>query len=303
METVLLVLPLFALIFLGYGLRKTSFLSSQFAFEANRLVYYITLPATIIAEMIKIAPEDLGRPELVIGYPLVVILTAALALALSLLIRYERRGAFAQICYRANLAYFGLPIASTAFGAESLAFISVIIAIGIIINTALSITVLKLLSPQEDRTSIRARLATVVRNPLIIAVALGLGIGFSGITLPGVVIDTVELIGRISLPLVLLVVGFSLSFSRLGGSLPVNLVAAAIKLAAMPLIAYAVLTGVFGAEGLIRDVTVVMSAMPTAAVSQSFAARFGADEQVTAAGVSLNTLLAMLTVPLWLAVV
>ncbi len=303
MQTVTLVVPLFALIFLGYGLRKTGFFSPAFASEANRLVYYIALPAMILTEMLEVSAGELLQPQLVIGLPLVVLATAAVGVAVSPLIKRERRGAFAQLCYRANFAYFGLPIVSTALGPASLGYIGVIVAVGIIVNTTLTVLLLKLMAPEPDSSSIAKRLAGVFRNPLIIAVVLGLLASFSDLVIPTILLETLRLIGRTGLPLILLVIGFSLSFSRLGRSLALNSAAAFVKLAVMPLIAYTIATLVFGADGMLRDVLVLMCAMPTAAASQSFAALFGADEQVTAAGVSLSTLASMLTIPLWIAFV
>jgi len=303
METVTLVLPLFALIFIGYGLRKSGFFSPQFATDVNKLVYYVALPAAIIAEMFAATPAELAQPQLVIGFPLVVLGTIAVAVLLSAAMRREQRGAFAQLCYRANLAYFGLPIVTTALGPQSFGYAGVIVGIGLIINSVFTVVVLKLLAPDRDESSISSHLAAILRNPIIVALAIGLAVSFAGAAIPPIILRVLQLLGRTSLPLVLLVVGFSLSFSQIRNSLGVNIAAALIKLLVMPAIAYVVIGVAFGTTGLIRDVVVLMAAMPTSTISQSFAARFGADEQMTAAGVSLSTLAAMLTIPLWLALI
>jgi predicted permease len=299
-RTATLVLPLFAVILLGYVLRKTGFLSAAAVGEFNKFIYYIALPVTIIIEMFNVQVKDATRLDLLIGYPLIVILTASVALLLTAKIGPARRGAFAQISYRGNLAYFGLPIVSMAIGPASLGYVAVIIGVGLIINTTLSIVLLTLNSQSARPVSFRGHILSIIRNPLIISVAVGLAASLGGLKLPPVMTQTLGLIGQTSLPVVLIVVGFSLSFNGMRRGLGLNLLGALLKLIIMPLIAVAVVTGIFGERGMARDVVVLMSAMPSAAIAQSFARQFGADEALTAASISLNNVLCMITVPIWI---
>ena len=302
METITLILPLFVLVLGGYAARKTGFLSDAFVPDANRLVYYVALPVTLFTEMRTVGPQDFAHLGLAAGYPLVVVATMLFALLVSVRMARATRGAFVQVAFRGNLAYFGLPIALTALGAGAAGPLAVVLAVGLIINTAVSIVVLRLLAPDADASTVGSRLLSIVRNPLIIAVAAGLLASFAGVELPGFVATTFRWIASMSLPLILIVLGSSLSFRRLKAGLPVHLLASLAKLVVMPLIALAAAVYLFEMSGEIRSVLVLMAAMPTAVVSQTFASRFGADEEASAAGVSLSTLLAMVTVPVWLAV-
>ncbi len=301
METITLILPLFVLVLGGYAARKTGFLSDAFVQDANRLVYYVALPVTLFTEMREVGPEDFAHLGLAAGYPLVVVATMLFALLVSVRMPRATRGAFVQVAFRGNLAYFGLPIALTALGAGAAGPLAVVLAVGLIINTVVSIVVLRLLAPDADASTVGSRLLSIVRNPLIIAVAVGLLASFVGLELPGFVATTFRWIASMSLPLILIVLGSSLSFRRLKAGLRVHLLAALAKLVVMPLIALAAAVYLFEMPSQIRSVLVLMSAMPTAVVSQTFAAQFGADAEASAAGVSLSTLLAMVTVPVWLA--
>jgi hypothetical protein len=206
-----------------------------------------------------------------------------------------QRGAFVQASFRANLAYLGLPIVISAYGDAAAGPAAVVVAVGTIINTVASIAVLRLFSQEDTRAA--SRLAAILRNPLVISIALGLVTAAIGVPLPGVVRDTLDLVARMSLPAILLVAGFSLSFRNIRANLSIAIVASTLKLIVMPAVAWLLVSLLFDVPPITVNVIVLMTAMPTAIIAQSFARSFDGDERMTAGVVSLDTLLAMVTVP------
>lgn len=132
---------------------------------------------------------------------------------------------------------------------------------------------------------------------MILSVAAGMVFSVNGWDVPAVLNSPVELLARMSLPLILLVLGLSLSFTELKRSFRYALFASVLKLAVMPLVAWVVMDRVLHAPVLVVHSTVIMAAMPTAVASQTFARAFGADEGVSASSISLSTLLAMVSIP------
>lgn len=294
-----LIIPLFALIGAGYIFRKTGFVSSSFAGELNRLVFYTALPAMLFLETADL-PEvtsDIALTAIII--PVSVVLTALVALSVSSRLGPEQRGPFVQSTYRSNLAYLGLPIVSTLLGDEVLGIIAVAIAAGVIINSVTSIVVLRFFQEPSEGDSAAQRFADVFRNPLIISIILGLFASAISLPIPGVVADMLDLFARMSLPLILIVVGFRLSFQNLKGFLGTAIVSAFFKLIIMPALVWAMTTWVFPAGPLLSTALVLLCTMPTAVVSQTFAGTFDADESLAAATVSMTTLLSGVTIPLW----
>ncbi|MFP4206405.1 MAG: AEC family transporter [Spirochaetaceae bacterium] len=306
MEVVRLILPLFVIIFVGYLLRKTGFARAGFVDELNRLVYFIGLPALLFSETSGIDAGHLAGGVVAVVFPLVVAATAAAGLLLTLPLPGPRRGPVVQAGFRANLAYLGLPIVSTALGEETLGVIALIIAVGVITNTFLSILILGFLRPssvsaagaEANRSVPTGPLRAMLRNPLLIAIAAGLLFSAAGWSLPRILEQPIELLARMSLPLILLVLGLSLSFTELGRHFPTAALAAALKLVLMPAIAWIMAGWVFNVPSQAADTLVLMSAMPSAVASQTFAKAFDADSAVSASSVSLTTLLAVVTVPL-----
>ncbi len=299
MQAIELIVPLFVIIMVGYAFRKTRFVADTFVDDLNRIVFYIALPATLFVETSDM--PGLSRDLAVAAGAMFVAITvtAFLALLVSFRIQPMRRGPFVQGTYRSNLAYLGLPVVSTLLGGQSLPIIAIGIAAGVTTNTVVSIVVLRLFQRDADAMSISHRLLDIAKNPLIIAIVLGLLVSALSVPVPSLALDTLSLFSRVSLPLILLVVGFRLSFRKIGGSLAAAFGSAMMKLIAMPLIMWAVLTWVFPAPSLVRATMVLLVAMPTAVVSQSFAEVFSADEQLAAAVVSVSTLAAAITIPVW----
>lgn len=296
MELVTLVVPIFLVLLLGYALRKLGFIDESFAGQLNKIAYYVLLPVLLFTKTASVEPTELLHLPALVGFPVVVALTTGIAALVSIALDRGRRGAFVQVSFRANLAYLGLPIAISAFGERVAPTVAVIVAVGTIANTVLSIGTLRMYQAGETRAL--ERVVGIVKNPLILAIALGLLSATIGIRWPEMVWNTFELLARMSLPAILLVAGFSLSFRNIRSNLAVAGLATAVKLIAMPALAWLVATYLVPTDDLTRAVLVVMAGMPTAIISQTFAREFDADETMTAGIVSFDTILAMVTVPM-----
>ncbi len=295
-------MPLFILIALGYALKKTRFISEGFIAELNRLVYYIALPAMLFGNTASLTALPQAFVTAAAVYSIAVVLVTIIAILVTLGRAAGLRGSFIQASFRGNLAYLGLPIVSSALGDQVVGTIAVIIAAGVVLHTALSVVTLRFLDPTADRTDVPSHLLHIVTNPLIISIAAGLLVAGIGVELPGFLTRTIDLVASMSLPVILIIIGFSLSFRSVGRSIIPASAATFLKLVLMPTIALALTVWLFGASGDLRNTIVLMSAMPTAVVSQAFARQFNADTEVTAATVSLDTILALVTLPIWIAV-
>ena len=107
------ILPIFVIILLGWSLRRLDFMKEGFLKPANRLVYYVAIPAMIFREI--------AEAELVQHFSLVLVATTLVPLILVALIgvvlvrgiklqRY-RVGSFLQCSFHGNLGYIGLAVA------------------------------------------------------------------------------------------------------------------------------------------------------------------------------------------------
>jgi predicted permease len=142
----------------------------------------------------------------------------------------------------------------------------------------------------------------IARNPLVVACVAGLGWNALAIPLPGVVAKVLEHLAGAALPLGLVAAGAGLEF--VAGTLPPRAIAwwHLIKLGALPALAY-VLAPVCGLSLVERQVAVLLAAVPTAPSSYILAMQMNGTGAPVALLISTGTLLAIVTLPLWLALV
>ncbi|NBC28990.1 MAG: hypothetical protein GVY29_03240 [Spirochaetes bacterium] len=96
MATIVLVLPLFVLIALGYALKKLAFMTEDLVSGLNRLVYYIALPVMLFGETARLTtlPQSFGTAAAV--YSIAVVIVTVLALLLTVGRPAGKRGSFTQ---------------------------------------------------------------------------------------------------------------------------------------------------------------------------------------------------------------
>ena len=126
-----------------------------------------------------------------------------------------------------------------------------------------------------------------------------LAIYLSGWQPPALLHQAVKYVGDITSPIVMLIVGCSLAQMRFGqifGSWRIYALSA-LKLAAVPLLAYAVLRHVLTNEFALCVLTVLLC-MPIATNTTILSYQYGADETAASSGVFVSTLLSLLTIPL-----
>jgi hypothetical protein len=132
-------------------------------------------------------------------------------------------------------------------------------------------------------------------------VVLGLALSLLDLRLPAPVARLATLLGGATVPLVFLALGIRLDWKGLRGQLRPLLVASVIRLAIVPVLVLAVATAL-GLRGVVRDVTVLEAAMPSAMMSAVVADRYGCDGPLGTAAVVLTTLLGVVSIPAWIAV-
>lgn len=292
-----IIVPVFLLICLGYLIKKTRFLSKKSANDINRLVYYIALPALLFWSISSFAFSSVFSLKLIINFFIATIMVAVLSLIISIPVQRSVRGALVMCSFRGNLAYLGLPIVSFAFGEKSVAIAAILIGFAIPLYVILSIILLLIYNKKKGDIKLKSLVKDIILNPLIIAVVLGLISSIFQISLPEIIGNPIQLISRISLPLILVIIGYTISLKEIKRYVKLDLLTSVLKLLVLPL------AGLFIFKLLptaleSAKIAVVLLAMPTAAAAFSFAKELGADEKYTASQIGFSTIASLITIPL-----
>jgi hypothetical protein len=290
----LLVLPDFLLIAFGAFLARAARFQPSFWSGVERLVYYVLFPALLFRALATL-PLSFGDalPFLATGVGFTLLGIALSALGRPLLrLPSDVFAACFQCGFRFN-TYIALAVAGRVAGERGLALLSLLIGMLVPLVNVAAVAVLA----HGRETHVGRALAT---NPLVIACVAGLAWNALALPRPAVAMRVVDLLAAAALPLGLLAVGAGLSFR--GAGLPVAALAwwNGVKLVALPACAL-VLARLAGLDATETTIAVAMAAVPTATSAYVLAVQMGAPGAPVALLISTGTLLAGLTLPVWLA--
>lgn len=285
--------PVFLIIAFGYGLRRAQWLGDAFLGEANRVVYWIGLPAFLLISLAT-APHGegaVGRLTAMLLGATMVTIGLGLVVGRGLGIPRESLGTFVQAAYRGNLAYVALPILGLLPAARGPLYTAALLAMAPMMALFNVAAVILLLSSRQANGPGMARRVgrELIRNPLIWACVVGGSYGYAGWPVPEWLAHTVATVGQMSLPLALICIGGALAATRLVGNRRRITAAVSLKLVAMPLCGW-LLAQALGLTPAETQVGLILLATPTAAASYTVATQLGGDVELAAGSVVLSTL-------------
>lgn len=318
LAVLVICLPVFALMALGRWLARRGFFTEDRRQFATALVYHLALPALIFNEVARQPFGSFFNRALLLWPLIAILLVAGLYLAVARLagLRGARGAAFVFTAYWANVTYLGFPLALNAFGPRGLALAAVYNAFVMPAFIVLSLALIAAHGVGGTRGwGDRARM--VFGNPVILAAlggiltsALaqgwrdadgGLKLGPGALAALGMVGSFLKLVGGMGLPLALLAIGAGLRLEHLREHAGRVALASLGKLALLPFVTWWLL-GRCAPEAAhdVRAVAVLLAATPNAVASYVVARQLGAAEDYVAATLVVATVLATVSIPLWL---
>ncbi len=306
MSALLVSLPIFFLVGLGFVLKRRAFFTDEFVHGANAFVYRVSLPALILRSLVDGVPEFRDAKWVILVFSAATLLVQLLAFFYSKWARHNgaRAATFNQAAFRGNLAFFGIPVLTGAYGGSPglEAFIGkavLVFAPGMLLYNVCAVVLFYVL-PGERRGYFRA-LGGIASNPLIVAAIVGALLGGLFAPLPVFILRTLELLAAPAAPLALLCIGTAMADGL--GNLRVgdSLAASVFKLVISPLLAFLIgrIVGLT-TEGL--QILMVFATCPTAAASFVFAREMGGDTVLASNGVVLSTLLSPIALTIVLSI-
>ncbi len=283
-----IVAPVFLLASIGFVWVKIG-LEYRIQF-VTQLAMTLSLPCLIFVSLMQtgIAPEALTALSLasVMAYALI----SLAFLALVKLLRLEGRTYTAPLIF-GNTGNLGLPLALFAFGDEGLSYAIIVFAIMALWSYTYGIWLV----------AGSGSLGRVLREPLVWATILGALFMWQGWETPGFVTNTLELIGQMAIPMMLITLGVAVARLSAKGMLrAIGL--SFFKLSLCVAVAWGVGT-VFELDRIAFGVLVLQVATPVAVTSYLIAEKYGADAPSVAGLVVASTLMSVAALPLILAFV
>ncbi|BBP82626.1 hypothetical protein PHLH8_22680 [Pseudomonas sp. Pc102] len=253
-----------------------------------RLVLNVGTPSLVLSTLSQAQIDKHAFGQIALACLLTTALMGAIGMGLGRAMKQDWRVLVPAFLFP-NSGNMGLPVALYAFGEKGLA-----LAVGFFLALAVVQFSLGLLLSGSERS-----VKKLFINPIVISLALAIPLIVFDLTLPRWLANTIELLGDMTIPLMLLTLGVSLASIRVG-HLGSGLLQGALRI----LFGTGVGWGVGLAlqlEPLTLGVLVMQSAMPVAVFNYLLAVRAGRSPEQVASLVMCSTLLSFVTIPLLLA--
>lgn len=286
--------PIFLFLGLGAWLRRIGLINDAFIEIGSRLIFNFTMPTLLFISISKTRLELSAETSLIIFGLVVTVLTwVATEATVRITVPIPAdRDVVAQGIFRSNMAVIGLAYCVSAYGNSVLATAALYLGSVIIVLNVLSAVTFG--SSLQRRNGPGNILGAVALSPLIIAIALALLVSISGIHLPGLLLQSGEYFGQMTLPLALLCTGAALDFRSLRHNLRNTLLATFGKLFFVPLV-FVALGVLFGFKGKDLGILLLMSSAPSAAAGYAMVRTMGGNEALAANITVLTTVGSLLT--------
>ncbi len=293
---------MFLLVALGAGLQRTEFVSASFLREANRVTYWLGLPALLFSQLAGSFHEAAGAKAMLgaMFYATLASVAVAYLAAWAMRVPEAAAGTFVQGAFRGNLAFVGLPIIFTLpdvpLGGGLTARTAAVITVApmMVFYNVAGVVVLLLSQHPLSWKMVRPFLKQLATTPPLLATVAGVSFALMGWKLPPAVDKTFSSLGEMALPLGLLGVGGSIVTSRLGGAWQRPLASALVKTVASPVLGWAVGRWMGLGEAELKMVMILM-ACPAAIVSYTMALEMKGDEAIASGAIVLSVFTSVVT--------
>jgi malonate transporter and related proteins len=294
------VLPIFALIFLGWGLKASNFIPADTWPPIERIAYFVfypgfLVPATWSADFASASAGALSMATIAsIG------IVAAAVLALRPLIKVDGPAytSVFQGCLRWNSFVF-LPLVLALFGQEGAGLAAIVLGAVIPVINVLCVFVLAKWGHGQPG-GLKHSLLGLARNPVLWSCAVGLTLNLLRVPQPAVLMSTLDLLSDAALAVGLLTAGGGLSFTYALSRPWLIGTVSAVKLIVVPLMMWS-FTRLLGGDELAQGIALACGSAPGAAASYVLARQMGGDAQLMAGIVAFTTAASLVTIPLLMA--
>lgn len=296
-------MPVFLVMAVGWFLMQIKLFNKDFLSVADKYVFKVALPVLLF--------RDIATTNLREGFQLKFVLFCMVATTImflgiwglaSLLMKDKSMvGAFTQAAARGSAAVLGIAFVENIYGNSGMAPLMIVSAVPLF--NIYSVIILTLCARDNRgisrRETIKRAFFNVLKNPIIIGIALGVPFSLLNVQLPVILSKAVSNIAGTATPIALLVVGANFEGRKAIAKIKPTMIASLLKLLIIPAVffPFAVMMGFRGSELV---AILVMLGSPTTVTCYIMAKNMGNDAELSSSIVVMATLLSSVTLTFWI---
>ena len=298
-----IIIPIFGFIGLGYLMARTPLLTAEGTKGLSQFVFYVAIPALLFRAGTRLFSD--GAEPLEPGL-LAAFFGGGLSIQLGVMLwlwlgrrRPLPEATMAGLCSAfTNTVMLGLPLSYALFGDRGLLLTSSIIAVNGLLYYSLTTTLIELGQGQGGSPwrNVAGGLAALIKNPILLGMAIGLAWGFAGIPIPGPAAKMIDLLAAAAPPVALFALGASLVQFRLAGDLVEAAWVTAIKLLVSPALVGGIGYFLAGLEGDTLALAIILASTPVGVNPFLIASRYSVYVQRCGSAILITSALSVVTI-------
>lgn len=303
LEVLNITFPIFAIVAIGYFMRRKKILGEKATEALNKLAYNLGLPSLIFISIISNKLEDIFNLKVIEAIYSTVVLFTGLSVLIFVFVKTDRRtrGAMIVSSFRCNMAFIGFPIILSAYGTLAMAKASLVVAFLTPVNVIFSVLIFRFFSGEKDGSLSKLFLG-LARDPLIIAAVSGIVFSYFNLRIPDSIMSVFDILSGMAMAIALISIGASFKFFHVRENIKFLSLVSLLKLIVLPLVGLLLCIFVFRINKLDRDVVCLLFSMPVAVTTFIMGVEHNSDYDFISSSLIFSTIVSAFTISMWLLV-
>ena len=294
------VAVLYLIVAVGFIADRLGVFKQTTAKKSNDLLFYVITPVVIVQSFMNMEYNRETISSFLIAF---VCMFSTLTVGILIVIPFFRKDGENASIYKygvsyGNMGYMALPLCQSLLGSEGVFYCSAGVVAFNILSFVHGIWLMKKGTDSDEGFKIKS----IILNPGVLSVAVGLPLFIFGVDLPEVVNGAVTHIANLNTPLAMIFLGTYIANADLKKMFTQkqNYMVSFLKLLVLPTIMFC-LFKLLGITGTLITTCMISASVPCATNTVMFSAKYGKDTGVASTVVAFCSLLSVLTIPVMIA--
>ncbi len=291
---------LYLIVAVGFLADRIGVFKQTTAKMSNDLLFYIITPTVIVQSFLNM---DFNKDTIKSFLVAFLCMFTTLVVGILIVIPFFRKDKDHASIYKyavsyGNMGYMALPLCQSLLGSEGVFYCSAGVVAFNILSFVHGIWLMKKGTENDEGFKVKS----IILNPGVLSVAVGLPLFVLGVDLPEILSGAVTHVANLNTPLAMIFLGTYIANSdlKLMFKQKQNYFVALLKLLVLPTIMF-VIFKLIGISGVLITACMISASVPSATNTVMFAAKYGKDTSVASTVGAFCSLLSVLTIPVMIA--